>query len=155
MGQSGVMICYTCKNEFRSYHELMNHRKEEHPSHKKCRYYLKGECNFSAQECWYLHEISSLGSEKIHVEKETFNCSVCKNNFTSKNDLMQHKNKYHPINHPPKQNAWDKPLPHLPKQDFYQPPPTAAPDQGPLMEALNMLNQRLQAIEEKMFPQSI
>ena len=68
---------------------------------------------------------------------------------------MQHKNKYHPINHPPKQNAWDKPLPHLPKQDFYQPPPAAAPDQGPLMEALNMLNQRLQAIEEKMFPQSI
>ena len=33
MGQNGVMTCYTCKDEFRSYHELMNHRKEYiHPT---------------------------------------------------------------------------------------------------------------------------
>ena len=44
--KSGVLKCYTCKSEFRSYHELMEHRKEEHPSHKTCRYYIKGECFF-------------------------------------------------------------------------------------------------------------
>ena len=51
LGQTGILECYTCKSEYRNYHDLMNHRKEEHPSHKKCRYYLKGECNFSASEC--------------------------------------------------------------------------------------------------------
>ena len=48
LGGTGVSECYTCKQEFRSYHALMNHRKEEHPSKKKCRYFAKGECNFSA-----------------------------------------------------------------------------------------------------------
>ena len=56
LGQTGVLECYTCKHEFRNYHDLMTHRKEEHPSHKKCRYFIKGECNFSAEDCWYLHE---------------------------------------------------------------------------------------------------
>ena len=61
--KSGVLECYTCKSEFRSYHDLMEHRKEENPSHKTCRYYIKGECFFSPQECWYLHEDK-------HTEKE-------------------------------------------------------------------------------------
>ena len=56
LGQTGVLECYTCRGEFRSYHNLMTHRKEEHPFHKKCRYYLKGECAYSSDECWYLHE---------------------------------------------------------------------------------------------------
>ena len=43
-------------SELRSYYDLMEHRKEEHPSFKKCRYITKGECMFSSNECWYLHE---------------------------------------------------------------------------------------------------
>ena len=89
------------------------------------------------------------------MEKGTFQCFVCKNVLTSKNDLMQHKKKLHQNNLTPKPNVWAQPQAPLPKQDFQQPPPAAAPDQGPLIEALNMLNQRLQAIEKKMFPQSI
>ena len=50
-GQTGVMECYTCRSEFRNYHNLMTHRKEDHPSHKKCRYFLKGECKFSGEDC--------------------------------------------------------------------------------------------------------
>ena len=49
--KSGILECYTCKSEFRSYHDLMEHRKEEHPSHKTCRYFIKGECLFSSEEC--------------------------------------------------------------------------------------------------------
>ena len=184
MGQSWVMTCYTCKEEFRSYHELMNHRKEEHPSHKKCRYFLKGECNFSAEDCWYLHENEDKDSKSSHAEKDNFMCFVCKNIFMSKHDLMQHKKKHHPskvlcekfkkgicqrssdechyIHSQPTTNqsstgpshsAWDQPLPSLQKKDFYQTQPAPAPDQGTLMAALNMLSQRLQALEEKMFPQ--
>ena len=55
LGEAGVIECYTCRGEFRSYHELMNHRKQDHPSHKRCRYYLKGECKFSSDDCWYIH----------------------------------------------------------------------------------------------------
>ena len=185
IGQTGVMTCYTCRDEFRSYHELMNHRKEEHPSHKKCRYYLKGECNFSAEDCWYLHENEDKGNIPSHSNAENFQCFVCKDNFMSKHDLMQHKKKNHSsqtlcekfkqgvcersaqechYKHPQtstkqntsgqKPNPWAQKLPTVQK-DFYQPQHAPAPDQGPLMEALNMLNQRLQALEEKMFPQQI
>ena len=28
LGQTGVLECYTCRNEFRSFNDLMNHRKE-------------------------------------------------------------------------------------------------------------------------------
>ena len=41
--------CYTCQAEFTSYWTLMNHRREEHPSNKKCRYFFKQECSFSAK----------------------------------------------------------------------------------------------------------
>ena len=90
LGQTGVLECYTCRSEFRSYHDLMNHRKEEHPSHKVCRYFLKGMCNFNSEECWYLHEDRS-GSEMSH---DNFQCPVCKNGFMSKHDLMEHKKKH-------------------------------------------------------------
>ena len=36
--------CYTCEQEFSSYWKLMTHRKAEHPSNKRCRYYLKQQC---------------------------------------------------------------------------------------------------------------
>ena len=35
MSKSGVWECFTCKSELRSYYDLMEHRKEEHLSHKK------------------------------------------------------------------------------------------------------------------------
>ena len=89
--KSGVLKCYTCKSEFRSYHELMEHRKEEHPSHKTCRNYIKGECFFSADECWYLHEDNS------HVNTQTVTkdkiCFGCMKTFPTNFDLLEHKKK--------------------------------------------------------------
>ena len=41
----------------------MSHRKEVHPSNKTCRYYIKGECNFSADECWYAHKDKTNSSD--------------------------------------------------------------------------------------------
>ena len=43
--------CYTCKEEFKNYFHLMNHRKKEHPSTKVCRFFLKQACIFEADEC--------------------------------------------------------------------------------------------------------
>ena len=140
----------------------MTHRKEEHPSHKVCRYFLKGACNFNSEECWYLHE-TRPNSENNLINSETntnsFQCFVCKNDFMSKFDLMEHKKKHQTRkvttgdSVSPAPSAWTKPLHSAPQQDFPQPPPTAAPDQEALMVTLNMINQRLQMIENRMFPQ--
>ena len=184
-GQTGVMECYTCRSEFRSYHNLMSHRKEDHPSHKKCRYFLKGECKFSGDECWYLHE------DKVEIENGSKSevCYECRSNFETNFDLMEHKktkhqklrpckkfergicdrsaedcwNKHSPKPTKTKSSAWAQPLPNMQKEDFHQDRSTTPPDQTALMEALNMINlkmdtmnslaQRLQALEGKIFPQ--
>ena len=185
LGQTGVVECYTCKEEFRSYHDLMNHRKKAHPSKKKCRYYLKGECDFSSEECWYIHENVIKEDSSTHQSSD-MECYVCKNTFTSKYDLMEHKKKNHPSNilcdkflqGACKRSAEDchykhvspttqentkrsepsnlaQPLPNVWHQGFQQPPTSAAPDQGALVIALQTLSRRLEAIELQMFPKLI
>ena len=61
--KSELVTCYTCKKDFPSYWSLMNHRKQEHPSNKTCRYFLKNQC-IHGVNCWYRHdepmEIDSL-----------------------------------------------------------------------------------------------
>ena len=62
---------------------------------KKCRYFAKGECNFSAEECWYIHgDTSNVDTDDID-DLNTFECFICKNMFSSKYDLMEHKKKHH------------------------------------------------------------
>ena len=181
LGQTGVIECYTCRSEFRSYHNLMSHRKNEHPSHKKCRYFLKGECKFSKDDCWCLHEERATTDNNVVMN---FKCNLCKNLFMSNHDLMEHNKINHPMQVPtlnssqshcdrstdeslnqhsskttstthtnPTTNAWAKPLSSAQKKDFCQHPPATAPDQGELLNALQLLNKRLQAIETRMFPE--
>ena len=73
----------------------MNHRKEEHPFKKKCRYFAKGECNFSSEDCWYVHGEDGKDDTNTNQVEEDFECFVCKNLFPSKYDLMEHKKKHH------------------------------------------------------------
>ena len=81
--------CYTCKKDFSSYWHLMNHRKSEHPSSKKCRYFLSEKCMFDAKSCWYRHGIES--SEELSGSRSAdVACNQCENVFTSKTDLMKH-----------------------------------------------------------------
>ena len=53
--KSEFVTCYTCKKDFLSYWSLMNHRKQEHPSNKTCRYFLKNQC-IHGVNCWYRHD---------------------------------------------------------------------------------------------------
>ena len=55
-----IEVCYTCKKEFESYWHLMNHRREEHPSNRVCRYFKLGSCDFDDGECWYKHTTKSM-----------------------------------------------------------------------------------------------
>ena len=68
--------CFTCKIEFNSYWTLMNHRREEHPSKKICRYYLKQECLFSSKKCWYKHEEKNSEDEAIKPNVKSATISI-------------------------------------------------------------------------------
>ena len=160
----------------------MEHRKEEHPSHKTCRYYIKGECFFSSQECWYLHEDKHTEKEPDTQQEE--NCFGCQKTFATKYDLMEHKKKSnackticskfqtgtfdcssencsfkHILNNTQssktKNSPWGNTLSGVQKQGFYQTLPVIPPDQSALMTALNMLTQRLETLEKRMFPQPV
>ena len=83
--------CYTCNQEFSSYRQLMNHRKLVHPSKKTCRYFLKQECVFDEDSCWYVHK-------KENTEKNEgvyFKCDDCESIFPHTSELMKHKKQMH------------------------------------------------------------
>ena len=85
--------CYTCKKEFSSYWNLMNHRKAEHPSNKKCRYFLNNLCRFNSVTCWYKHVDAS---EPVNKEKVfEFQCDHCDQRFGLRSSLMSHRKTNH------------------------------------------------------------
>ena len=50
--RTGRTLCINCKVEFPNYWSLMNHRRDNHPTGKSCRYDLEGRCKHSDEECW-------------------------------------------------------------------------------------------------------
>jgi hypothetical protein len=86
--------CYTCKKEFSSYFHLMNHRKSEHPSNKICRFFLKEECFFESDMCWYRH--FSKSSDILDNSRVVHVCNKCEETFTEKSELMKHLKQVHP-----------------------------------------------------------
>ena len=83
--------CHTCKKEFTSYWLLMNHRKSEHPSNKKCRYFKLEQCNFNAKTCWYKH----TAEDRYESHQNEEGCNFCELIFRSKSELMKHMKSVH------------------------------------------------------------
>ena len=50
---SGTIICENCEEQFSSRWNLMNHKKEKHPSQSPCKYNLQNKCKFTAEDCWH------------------------------------------------------------------------------------------------------
>ena len=48
---SNIFKCHTCKTLFSSKYIMMGHRKNEHPSNKVCRDFVKGNCLREESEC--------------------------------------------------------------------------------------------------------
>ena len=64
------IICYTCKEEFRTIGVIMEHRKLNLPEVvKKCSDFMKGQCK--QVKCWFLHENSGDNSEIEQVFQAT------------------------------------------------------------------------------------
>ena len=101
-GRGKLITCNNCQEDFTSFWNLMNHRKQKHPSNRKCRDFAKGEC-LRGDLCWYIHEnMMELGSQNQQKgslqDGNMITCYVCKNNFSNKNDMMNHKKGEHPSN---------------------------------------------------------
>ena len=92
-----IIQCRNCKIYFKSKHTLMEHRKTHHPSNRRCRDFLKGECLRSEEECWYVHNFNNeneVGQVKGNEEKII--CFVCKKEFKTVYDMHAHKKVEHP-----------------------------------------------------------
>ena len=88
------ITCRNCKVEFSNYWSLMNHRRDNHPTDKACRYDLEDRCKHSSEECWYKHKNGKNPSNqttKIHLNS----CFECEMNFRNTNGLMMHKKTEH------------------------------------------------------------
>ena len=85
--------CYTCKQEFGNYWQLMNHRKKDHPSSKTCRYFKKDCCIFDEDTCWYRHSVKQTNFEENVVSD--YPCKECDKLFGSRPELMKHKKQQH------------------------------------------------------------
>ena len=94
--------CYTCNLEFDGFRNLMEHRKHQHPSNKKCRNYPEGpegRC-IRGKACWYIHEEQLMEVDESVVSENSFEgakfkCNHCEKSFKGKNDFMRHNKLYH------------------------------------------------------------
>ena len=89
--------CYTCKMEFDGYYKLMSHRKDVHPSKKKCRNPPQS-CPWG-KTCWYVHQDEPMDVDQNSVNttpsSSTFNCSSCGEVIEGRNNFMTHKKTKH------------------------------------------------------------
>ena len=87
--------CYTCKMEFDGYYNLMDHRKNVHPSKKECRNF-PANCTFG-NECWYVHQEPMDVDEAPDITESSWNfkCNICDEQIKERRDFMKHKKNKH------------------------------------------------------------
>ena len=90
--------CYTCDLEVDGYWNLMNHRKTEHPSNKKCRNFPDGNYTFG-KDCWYVHAEELMDvDESFKQDEQKHKCYICHIEFETKDRFKKHKKLEHPLN---------------------------------------------------------
>ena len=50
-----TLICYACGEQFKTFNDLMVHRKKTHDP-IQCLKFSKNACNFADDKCWYMHK---------------------------------------------------------------------------------------------------
>ena len=89
--------CNLCGQKSEEKWELMAHRKLRHVTKVKvCKYFIKGACEFTDQDCWFRHEnlSTSLAPQTLSV----FKCNLCGKTFNNKREFMEHRKREHTKN---------------------------------------------------------
>ena len=68
----GTQICYECGKTLKTTNDLMRHRKKTHKV-ELCKSFLKGNCGFSAEDCYYTHGKQALAEPVLIVENKPTN----------------------------------------------------------------------------------
>ena len=90
--------CYTCDLEVDGYWNLMEHRKELHPSKRKCKNFPHEKCKWG-KKCWYVHEEELMDvDESFKNVDPVFKCYICEEEFRTKDNLKRHRKKEHSVN---------------------------------------------------------
>ena len=93
--KSIITYCYTCKEEFSSYWNLMNHRKQKHPSNRTCKFFLRNQCVHGVN-CWYRHD-EPMETNNGPAPAQNYKCSACSktfdNPFDNLKDFRTHQNR--------------------------------------------------------------
>ena len=88
--------CYDCQLIVNGYKELMSHKKEVHPSTKRCRNLDDGTCRFG-RACWYAHDTEARTTDETEEhETENFKCNSCGALSKTRNEMEKHNQEEHP-----------------------------------------------------------
>ena len=95
----GNFVCRNCKESFENKWQLMNHRRDKHPTNKTCFYDAEDKCSFSANQCWYKHK-DNISNEKsegriLGQQNNELKCFTCQNRFSNTPSLMEHRKQNH------------------------------------------------------------
>ena len=64
MSREGIS-CYICSQSFPSLLDMMTHKKKNHRGAvRRCQNYLKDNCRFHSNFCWFLHEDERMEAEE-------------------------------------------------------------------------------------------
>ena len=88
--------CFTCKKEFNGYNKLMDHRKDVHPSKRKCWNYPDN-CKWGSS-CWFVHPEEPMDIDQSPVKPPVhsfFKCNHCGETIKEHGDFMKHKKTKH------------------------------------------------------------
>ena len=90
-----IFKCNICQIYVRSKHDILIHRKAEHPSKMLCRDFVKGYCRRNDSECLFVHRLEPNCS---NTPEESWKCFVCGNVFRDQDAMMIHKKNIHETN---------------------------------------------------------
>ena len=97
--KSKISHCYTCKEEYSSYWNLMNHRKQRHPSNRTCKYFLSNQCVHGVN-CWYRHDEPMETDPKVDKPAPSspkYKCNACDKTFDNLLELRTHRKSVHSV----------------------------------------------------------
>ena len=89
------IICFTCKDAFKTFSEMIEHRSVTHPSTKKCSNFPNCE---RGDLCLYKHKGSKNdATQENHVQgiNDPIACRICLSEFHDKNEMMIHRKSDH------------------------------------------------------------